>query len=238
MMRSLKVEHFYDPIAVISAIPVTIVVIVGFLLSYRSHVMLRQNRDLVVHTYQTIGAANDALVAAEDAETGQRGFIITGDEEFLDPYRTAAGHTIPARLNVLEKLLDDNPIQLNRATRLRELLRRKFEELAVSIQARRSKGFDASRSMVADQSGKRLMDQIRTLTAEMEASGRQLLAKRTEEVGRSERRIIFVAVFTALLSIMVRLAMAVWRQRLLNRYQQKRHFGRSGLSLGSTVETP
>jgi CHASE3 domain sensor protein len=232
MMRSLKVEHFYDPIAVISAIPVTIVVIVGFLLSYRSHAILRQNRDLVVHTYQTIGAANDAFVAAEDAETGQRGFIITGDEQFLDPYRTAAGQTIPARLSVLEKLLDDNPIQLNRAKRLRELLRRKFEELALSIQARQSKGFDASRSMVADQTGKRLMDQIRTLTAEIEESERQLLAKRTEEVGRSERRIILVAVFTALLSIMVRLAMAVWRQRLLNRYQQKRNSGKSGLLLG------
>jgi CHASE3 domain sensor protein len=216
MLRSLKVEYFYDPIAIISAIPVTIVVIVGFFLSYRSHAILRQNRDLVVHTYQAIGAANDALLAAEDAETGQRGFIITGDEEFLDPYRQAAGQTIPERLNVLENLLDDDPTQLSRAKQLRELLRRKFEELALTIQARQSKGFDASRSMVADQSGKRLMDQIRTLTAEMEESERKLLTRRTEEVGRSERRIILVALFTAFLSIIVRFVMAVWRQRLLN----------------------
>jgi CHASE3 domain sensor protein len=200
--------------------------------------MLRQNRDLVIHTYQTIGAANDALVAAEDAETGQRGFIIKGNEEFLDPYRTAAGHTIPARLSVLEKLVDDNPIQLNRATRLRELLRRKFEELALSIQARQSKGFDTSRSMVADQSGKRLMDQIRTLTAEMEESERELLAKRTEEVGKSERRITLGAVFTALLSIIVRLAIAVWRQRLLNRYQRRRKFEERRVVAGSRLETP
>ncbi|MDQ6663046.1 MAG: CHASE3 domain-containing protein [Acidobacteriota bacterium] len=61
-----------------SAIPLVFIVAAGGYLSYRSHAILRQDRDMVVHTYQVIGATRAALLAAEDAETGQRGFIITG----------------------------------------------------------------------------------------------------------------------------------------------------------------
>jgi CHASE3 domain sensor protein len=52
----------------------------GGYLSYRYNILLRENRDLVVHTYQVINAINGLLIRLEDAETGQRGYIITGDE--------------------------------------------------------------------------------------------------------------------------------------------------------------
>jgi methyl-accepting chemotaxis protein len=51
----------------------------GGYLSYRYNILLRENRDLVVHTYQVINAIDGLLIRLEDAETGQRGYIITGD---------------------------------------------------------------------------------------------------------------------------------------------------------------
>ena len=69
--------------------PLGIVLAIGGSLSYRAHVMLRQDRDLVVHTYQVLGTLQQMLVAVEEAEAAQRGFVITGETAFLAPYTRA-----------------------------------------------------------------------------------------------------------------------------------------------------
>jgi CHASE3 domain sensor protein len=155
MFNSLTLRQFHDPVAIISAIPLAAVVLVGSLLSYRSYVLLQQNTNLVVHTYQVMDATRDLLLSAEDAETGQRGFVITGDDSFLSPYIQASERTIPERLSAMETMLRDDPPQLGRVSILRQLLREKFEELRLTIQERRLHGFEASRIMVENQSGKK-----------------------------------------------------------------------------------
>ena len=67
--------------------------------------MLRQNRDEVVSTHEVMRATRDLLLAAEDAETGQRGFVITGNEVFLDPYRKAVQTTLPGALLICDPCL-------------------------------------------------------------------------------------------------------------------------------------
>jgi hypothetical protein len=109
IIKRVRLKSFYDPIAILAAIPVTVVVLAGLILSYRSHAILRQNRDLVVHTYQVMRTTRDLLLAAEDAETGQRGFLITGNEVFLAPYEQALRTTIPESLTNMDRLLPDDP---------------------------------------------------------------------------------------------------------------------------------
>jgi CHASE3 domain len=75
-----KIRKMFISPPVISAIPLIIVVTVGGYLSYRYNMILKDNRDLVVHTYRVISAVERAFSDIQDAETGQRGFIITGDE--------------------------------------------------------------------------------------------------------------------------------------------------------------
>jgi hypothetical protein len=58
MFNSLTLRKFHDPVAIISAIPLAVVVLVGSLLSYRSYALLQQNTNLVVHTYQVLGGRN------------------------------------------------------------------------------------------------------------------------------------------------------------------------------------
>lgn len=53
------------------------------MLSLRSHSLLSRDRDLVVHSYQVMSATDQLLLRMEDAETAQRGFVITGDPAFL-----------------------------------------------------------------------------------------------------------------------------------------------------------
>ncbi len=215
MVNRLQLEKFYDPVALLAALPVTVVVVVGFFLSYRSHAILRQNRDLVVHTYEVIGATQHVLLAAEDAETGQRGFVITGDPAFLEPYLQAIRVTVPQQLNTLQKLIQDNPHQQHRVIHLKQLFTEKFQELNNTVQARQQNGFGAARSLVANQSGKRIMDEVRRTITEIVQTEQSLLSTRTREVAQSEHRIIAVAMLTAASSTLTRFAVAFWRQRVL-----------------------
>ena len=106
----------------VSAAPLAVIVVVGAILSYRSHAILRQDRDMVVHTYQVIGSVRDALLATEEAETGERGFVITGDSGFLESYDKARNQGIPASLADLGRLLIRNRGQQERLARLRLLI--------------------------------------------------------------------------------------------------------------------
>jgi CHASE3 domain sensor protein len=214
MFNSLTRRKFHDPVAIISAIPITVVVLIGSMLSYRSHALLQQNTTLVVHTYQVMDATRDLLLAAEDAETGQRGFVITGDDSFLDPYLQASERTIPERLRAMETMLRDDSSQLGRVSILRQLLEEKFDELSLTIRERRLHGFEASRVMVKNQSGKKIMDEIRNSIGEIDQAEQALLSQRTLELKKSQRRIVVVGIFTAILSIAMRLLVAVWRQRI------------------------
>jgi len=207
-------RRFHDPVAVISAIPITVVVLIGSILSYRSHALLQQNTNLVVRTYQIMDTTRDLLLAAEDAETGQRGFVITGDDSFLSPYIQASERTIPERLRAMETMLGGDPAQLGRVSVLSQLLGEKFEELRLTIQERRVHGFEASRIMVENQSGKKIMDEIRESVSEIDQAEQTLLSQRTLQLKRSQRRIVVVGVVTAILSIAMRLLVALWRQRI------------------------
>src|SRR5205085_12067654 len=107
---------------VVSTAPLVFIVLIGSFLSYRLHSILRQDRDMVIHTYQVLGAAREAMHATCEAETGERGFIITGDPAFLAPYEKAQKQTIPAALADLTWLLIRNAAQRKRFARLHELI--------------------------------------------------------------------------------------------------------------------
>ena len=134
-------KSFHDPTAKLTALPVSIVVVVGAGLSLRSHSLLRRDRELVVHSYQVLNASDEVLLRMEDAETGQRGFIITGNAEFLSPYEAALNVTVSEQMGRLGILIDDRPSQRKRVTELRELTSGKFQELSTTTTVREERGF-------------------------------------------------------------------------------------------------
>ena len=96
----------------------------------------------------------------KDAETGQRGFIITGDENYLLPFNQAT-ERLPADLEKLRK----HPsvvITPEEVAKVRTLIQHKMAELNSTIEVRRSRGFDAALPLVRAGSGKQLMDDLRS----------------------------------------------------------------------------
>ena len=198
---------------VLAAIPISLLILVGAGASLRSHYLLRQDRELLVHSYQVVRAADQVLIDALDAETGQRGFIITGDAAFLSPYERASGDAVPHDLADLQDLVADSRAQTASVRALRAAIMNKMSELEATVRARRAGGFAAARSVVADSRGKQSMDAIRVLKQRIQDGEERLLAARSAEVDRDERRIIAILIVTTALSIVSRFCIAVWSQR-------------------------
>ena len=160
-----------------------ILAIVGWVV-YVNTVSLVDSRNLQQHTYQVLQQAEVISKLLVDAETGQRGFLLTGTESYLQPY-TAAVAALGASITRLADLTADNPRQQARLPTLRELVRQKTDELAQTIALRKDKGLDAALAVVQTDRGKKVMDDIRVLLDQVEAEENDLLAQRSAEAAKT-----------------------------------------------------
>jgi signal transduction histidine kinase/CHASE3 domain sensor protein len=139
-----------------------------------------------------------------DAETGQRGYLLTGRDEYLLPYRQALTG-ITADLDQLRGLLANHPQQVTRIGRLNELIGDKLSELRTVIEARDAKGPAAALSIMESDRGKRLMDDIRSVSQQIEAGAdEQLIASRNSvRQHSSQARLVTLLGCAILLGILV-----------------------------------
>jgi methyl-accepting chemotaxis protein len=154
-------------------------VVIAFL-AYYNITRLIENDTLVKHTYQVRGTLNDLVEAFINGETGVRGFVIAGEESFLDPYKSAAA-TIPRLISEVRQLTSDNPNQQQRLVLLAPLADKKLEQFKERIEVRRSQGLDASIKLVSAGVSKETMDRIRALIREADQEEANLLVRRSEE---------------------------------------------------------
>ncbi len=110
----------------------------------------------------------------KDAETGQRGYVITGDVSYLAPYNESLPAIAGAVTN-LSELTSQNAAQRALLEQLREPLRRKLAELAETVELRRTEGLEAAQRVVLTNRGASEMDSVRNLLQQMHAEqSRQL----------------------------------------------------------------
>ncbi len=134
---------------------------------YRSTAHLIENDRWVTHTHEVRTKLADLISSLKDAETGQRGFVITADENFLEPYSRSLPE-ITRTFSELRALTSDNDVQQRRLSSLQPLIDAKLAELKRTIEIRRSAGFEPTMKVVAVGEGKALMDQMRHLITEMD----------------------------------------------------------------------
>lgn len=153
-------------------------------IGYISTDTLIANDAMVKHSYRVRKLVADELSILKDAETGQRGFIITGREEYLEPYRGAAEESTEV-LRELREATSDNPNQQQRIGRLETLIESRFKVLRAVLQAREDKGFEAARTLMLSDSGKSVMDDIRALMGEIDREEERLLDLRRRQAEAS-----------------------------------------------------
>ncbi|MDP3258399.1 CHASE3 domain-containing protein, partial [Bosea sp. (in: a-proteobacteria)] len=114
----------------------------------------------VVETREVRSASADLLSLVQDAETGQRGFLLTRDESYLAPYANAVAR-YQERFRRLDQAVSDEPDMLPYVARLRAAIDAKLAELGESVQAAQSGDFARALAMVGEGRGKTLMDEAR-----------------------------------------------------------------------------
>ncbi|MEJ0046204.1 MAG: CHASE3 domain-containing protein [Rhodospirillales bacterium] len=143
----------------------------------------RAARQWSEHTFEVLGAIDALQVGIRDAETGQRGYLLTGNNDYLAPY-TAALERVTFLEGELQRLTADNPAQQARLRALGPLMQRKLEELAQAAQLRRDDGIEAAMRVVRTDVGRVLMTQLEGTLGAMTAEENRLLAQRLQEVNR------------------------------------------------------
>ena len=145
----------------------------------------------VRQTNEVVENLNRVLLATDDAETGQRGYVITGGDPYLEPYYGAES-TIKQSFARLAVLLADDPRKLQAVSVLKGAVDLKLRLIKRAIDARRSGGFAVAADLVSAGEGKRAMDSVRAVVAEMKAREARLLAGRSARQQKGLERLQFI----------------------------------------------
>ncbi len=163
------------------------------------------------HSYQVLGGIQDLNLAIREAESGQRGYLLTGKAEYLAPYQAALARVDALQSNLL-RLTADNPTEQERMRTLAPILRRKLEEMARAVQVRDDTDFDAALKIVQTDTGIGLMQQIDAVVGAMRAEEQRLLAERIDAMESRGYWVRGLLLGGAVLA----LAALLWAIRLLN----------------------
>ena len=144
--------------------------------------MTREALKWVDHTYQVIAKAKDILAAAADMETGMRGFLLAGREEFLEPYRGGATR-FDALIEELRQTVSDNPAQVTLLDEIKQNIdgwRNDVTEPMIDLRNKigDAKTMDDMADLVGEALGKQYFDKFRQLMADFNAEEQALMEQR------------------------------------------------------------
>jgi CHASE3 domain sensor protein len=173
--------------------------------SYLSITKLMRTSEWVAHTHEVLERIDNVLSSLKDAETGQRGYVLTGDEASLEPYHAGSDQVLDA-IKDLRKLTADSSNQQRRVDAAEPLIAAKLAELKQTIDLRRKGDLDEATKIVRGGEGKRFMDGLRRILDEMGNEERGLLKQRVAEAeaaASGAHSIIILGTLLCLLSVTV-----------------------------------
>jgi methyl-accepting chemotaxis protein len=150
----------------------------------RSARALVDNDEWVAHTYLVRHQIAELLTQLVTAETNQRGFVITANDEFLEPYRAALAMVDKTFADV-RQLTIDNPRQTARLDAIRPVLDNRLAVLAKHLELRRTSSLEATAASIAASDGRPLMTKLRKLLDEVDDDESRLLDLRRAEAAAS-----------------------------------------------------
>jgi diguanylate cyclase (GGDEF)-like protein/PAS domain S-box-containing protein len=184
----------------------------GGVLLYRSTREFRITRIQVRNNRDVLDALQSYLSCAQDAETGERGYLLTGNETYLEPYNRAVSE-IDARVNRIETMLAKDPSRQSAVSELRRRTQAEMEALREGIQLRGGQGLDTSRVTALAAAGKQEMDDIRAAVAGLQQFETQSLDRNRQryEAGIVQRDRLFAGGIVLQLVLLTLLFVVIYR---------------------------
>ncbi len=200
---------------VIAAFTLLAILLIGNMFITRHQLAIQTDRQQwLVHTRLIRYEIQQTLALLEDAETGQRGYLYTGDLQYLEPYNRASAQ-LDEQLRQLSSLAAEDPVQVGNAATVRRLAHQKLDELASTISLFRAGKKDEARQLVLTDLGIDTMNSLRRVLGQMEKEEESLEDIQSVAYERSVRRTvgsIYLATGVAILGLAI-VAHFILRQR-------------------------
>ncbi|MFZ0663880.1 MAG: CHASE3 domain-containing protein [Acidobacteriaceae bacterium] len=175
-------------------------------LAFHSVQVLDDSQYWVAHTWQVINTLERVISSMKDVESGDRGYLLTGDLAYLEPY-TIASREIPREFHELLTLTSDNPRRQTEIAAMHALVDSRLSVLQSSINRFRAGDTDRAGLLIESGTGKAEMDRLRAMTISMQNEERKLLAQRVARSRRakidSQFTILLVSVIDILLITLI-----------------------------------
>ena len=198
MRRSSTASAAFAPALLFAAVPLAFLAAITLYQLFVNLPEARWAREATKNAFAVLHTANALSGAVQDAERGQRGYLITGRDDYLAPYESAKEH-IPRLLGELQQITADKPDQQRRLLTLQADLTTKLNELAATIATRREQGFDAAKAMVDTGAGRIAMEAIQTgIDGIMDAANARLQARMDNSETLDQRTALTVAIGSAI----------------------------------------
>jgi signal transduction histidine kinase/ActR/RegA family two-component response regulator len=185
----------------VGAVPLVIVVAIVALQLARNVPEARQARDATLRDFQAIRAVTAVDEAVQDAERGQRGFLITGRDDYLDPYERAK-ERLPELMGELQGVTAGNAEQQQRVLKLQADITTKMNELASTIAAMRASGYAAAKAIVETDLGRSAMEAISADLAAIGDAENTRLTARLQRAASADDRLTNTFMFGSIVSML------------------------------------
>jgi PAS domain S-box-containing protein len=196
------------------------VLVINTAVTRRQIAIQDSNQGWVEHTQRVLLEITTVESLLKDAETGQRGFLYTGEARYLEPYNNALTE-VNTHIDKLAALVVDNPQQTARMPMLRSLSKQKLDELARTIELYRTGKKDEARALVLSDVGRIDMERIRALVADMARDETALEATRLQDVSSSTRTLVRTLYLATVLAVIGLVFLALYIIREMD--QREKH---------------
>ncbi|MEA5601889.1 GAF domain-containing protein [Nostoc sp. UHCC 0252] len=195
-------KQFFNRVAGGFGLASAILILIG-VISYQNTRTLINTSNQVQKTQEKINKLEELLSEVKDAETGQRGYILTGQESYLEPYQAVLAKIDP-KIAELKNLIADQPNQQKQFATLESLIAARLAILKQTIYLRQNQGFEAALQVIQTNQGKYLMDDIRKIIYEIENQDKKLLKQQSQATKASAKNMLLtlaIAIFLSFITL-------------------------------------
>jgi len=178
---------------------------------------MKKNEEWVTHTYKVIAQANDILATAVNMETGMRGYLLAGKEDFLAPYQNGT-QTFFSIVEALKKTVSDNPPQVTLLNEIDQTIKdwqSNVTEPTINLRRKigNAKTMDDMADLIGEAQGKQYFDKFRNIMANFSAEEQQLMLERQEQNKATVNNTFNFIYIAILVSLLVSIGVALYVSR-------------------------
>jgi signal transduction histidine kinase/DNA-binding response OmpR family regulator/CHASE3 domain sensor protein len=202
--------------------------------SFYSIQNLLNSSQWVNHTYDVILKLNDVVSPINDAENAQRGYLISNDPVFLEPFHGSFEESIAA-LDHVKAITNDNSVQQKRCEQLRDLINKRFVIMETMIKAKQDANLIDPKQLLA---GKSYMDSILSIVNDLKNTERELLTARTKNFESFARLTPAIIILSSIIAILVAIFFYTRVRTDINlRLKLQRELEKKDLEIAQRIET-